>query len=533
MTTKELTMGHEAHLSLRAGVDVLADAVKVTLGPSGRSVVLEQMGRPPHLTQDGVSVARTIELRDRIQNAAVQIVQQAAQRTADDVGDGTTTATVLAQAIIREGLKHLAVGVDASRLKCGIDQATSQILDALAAMSMPCRNMTALRQVATLAANGDEDIGQLVTDALHEVGPDGVAQIEAGRGLTSTLHLVKGVLWDVGFASPRFATDTERQGVRLERPRVLVVTGTLDDVHDLIALLESIAEANEALVIVAEDFSDDVMSLLVVNASIHSIRVCALKAPGVGDRRRAALEDLALAVGCAPFDPALAHRLGELQLSQLGGVERFECDARKTVFVGGRGDTAVMEAHLNHLRRRVQEATDEREALQKRAALLGGAVAVIQIGAATELEYQERVARTEDALRAARAALREGVVPGGGVAYLRARSAALAAAHPATAPAHDAVESDPDVAAGVATLASALQQPFLQIMGNAGIEALPVLAQVEQLSTWEGFNAATGSYGTLQGMGIVDATSVVRSALRHAASAAGMLLTTECVVTHA
>jgi chaperonin GroEL len=533
MTTKELTMGDDARLCLRAGVDVLADAVKVTLGPAGRSVVLEQMGRPPHLTKDGVSVARTIEPRDHIQNAAVQIVQQAAQRTADDVGDGTTTATVLAQAIFREGLKHLAVGVDASRLKCGIDQATSQILDALTAMSVPCRDMAALLQVARLAANGDDAIAQLVTDALQQVGPDGVAQIEAGRGLTSTLHLVEGVLWDVGFASPRFATDAERQGVRLERPRVLVVAGTLDAVHDLISLLESTAEANEALVIAAEDFSDDVMSLLVVNASIHSIRVCALKAPGVGDRRRAALEDLALAVGCLPFDPALGHRLGELQLSQLGGVERFECDARKTVFIGGRGDAPVMEAHLNHLRRRALEAADEheREALQERAALLGGAVAVIHLGAATELEYREKVARTDDALRAARAALREGMVPGGGVAYLRARATALSAAHPAAT--QDSAERDPDVAAGVATLNSALQEPFLQILSNAGIEALPVLAQVEEQSIWEGFNAATGCYGKLQDMGVVDATAVMRSALRHAASAAGLLLTTECVVTHA
>jgi chaperonin GroEL len=527
MTTKELTMGHTARLSLCAGVDVLADAVKATLGPAGRNVVLEGSGAAagfPRMTKDGVSVARTIELQNHVENAAVQIVQQAAQRTADDVGDGTTTATVLAQALIHEGLKHLAVGVDASRLKHGIDQATLLVLDALSALSTPCSDPVSLRQVATLAANGDEAIGQGVADALHRVGPDGVVHVEAGRGLTSTLHLVEGVQWDAGFASPRFATDAERQRVRLERPRILVVAGTLDSVRDLIALMERAVEASQALVIVAEDFSADVMSLLVVNASIRSIRLCALKAPGVGDRRRALVEDLALAVGCQPFDPQAGHRLGELQLSQLGSVERFECDARKTVFVGGRNDAAAMEARLNQLRRRALAATDEREreALHERVALLTSAVAVIRVGAATELEYQEKVDRTDDALRTARAALREGVLPGGGVAYLRARSAA-----------RDATVSDPDVGAGVATLASALQQPFLQILGNAGVEGLPVLAKVERLSAWEGFNAATGTYGNLQDMGVIDATAVVRSALRNAASAAGLLLTTECVVTNA
>ncbi|HVR50205.1 MAG TPA: chaperonin GroEL, partial [Pseudorhodoferax sp.] len=395
MTIKELSMGHAAQLALCAGVDVLADAVKSTLGPAGRHVALERPGGPPHATKDGAAVAGAIELRGRIENAAAQIVQQAAQRTADEVGDGTTTATVLAQAIFHEGVRHLAVGADASRLKQGIDQAARQMLDALAELSIPCSDRAALRQVATMAANADAEIGSLVAQALETVGHDGVVQVEAGRGLHSALHLVDGMQWEVGFASEHFANDAPRQRVHLEHPLVLVVAGALDAWRPLAHLLERVAASRQSLVIVAETFAADVMALLVANAQARSLGLCAVKAPGVGNRRGEILEDLALFAGSGHIAPASGFSLEQLDLAQLGSVDRFDADPRRTIFSAGPGHALAMQARLDPLRRRASQTNDvrEREQLQQRVALLTGAVAVLRIGAATELEYRAKLDR--------------------------------------------------------------------------------------------------------------------------------------------
>ena len=527
MTDKQIRFGHEARMALAVGVDTLADAVKSTLGPAGRMVVMETDGGQPRGTRDGVSVARAIELPDPAGNAGAQIVRQAASATAEEAGDGTTTTTVLAQALVHEGYKHLAVGADAGRLRQGIEQGAQHALQTLQAMAQPCTDRVELLQLATLAAHGDETLGVLVADALHRVGADGGVQVEAGRSLTSTLHLVEGIRWNSGFVSPRFANHPERALARLDRPLVLLVAGTLDAVLDLRSLMERAVEAERALVVVAQHFAADVLDLLVVNASLRTIQICALEPPATGERGRALLTDLSTVLGTSVFDSQAGDRLEDWApsaLSRLGQADRVDVDAKTAIFLGGRGDASMVAARAAGLRRAALTAgvVSERDHLLERAALLSDAMAVIRIGAATELEYREKVDLADDALRAARSAMREGVVPGGGVAYLRAAQAL-----------REVRTVHPEVAAGVAVLQAALRQPFLQIHHNAGREGLPLLAKVERMDTWEGIDAATQRQGDLRDLGIIDATLVVRSALRHAVSAAGMLLSAECVVTHA
>lgn len=522
MTYDMETQATDLRFELLRGVDVLATAVGATLGPAGRHVVLERVDGPPRITKDGVSVAKTIQLSNRFEDLAVQLVKQAAQRTADEVGDGTSTTTVLAHALMREGLKHLAVGVDPTQLKRGVVLAAEAALADLRQRSVVCSGPEKLRQVATLSANGDKKVGQLVVDALQRVGTEGVVHIEPGRGLHSELHFVDGLQWNTGPVSMRFATDTVRQKVRLEKPWVLVASGTVELSADLVDLLERLAKKGGALVIVAEEFSADALQLLLANVGHTSLRLVAVKAPWVGDRRRAGLADLALSMGTHPLNPLTGHTLKKLAVSELGSAMAFEASATHSVFLGGAGNSVELNRHIDALREIALRADSESERTQarERRDMLANAVASIQIGAATELEYQEIGDRLDDALRSARAASLEGLVPGGGVAYLRARTAA------------GAVSTDSEgAAAGVAVLVKALSEPFLQIVGNAGMEALPVLNDIEGLPPNHGLDVTTGQYGDMLELGVIDATAVVSSALRNAVSVAGMLLTTACAVT--
>jgi chaperonin GroEL len=516
------TQTPDLRFELLRGVDVLAAAVKATLGPAGCHVVLERADDPPRITKDGVSVARTIQLKNRFEDLAVQLVKQAAQRTADEVGDGTSTTTVLAHALLREGIKHLAVGVDPTQLKHGMEQAATAALADLRKHSVACCGPDMLKQVATLAANGDSHVGRLVADALHRVGTEGVVHIEPGRGLRSELHLVDGLQWETGPVSMRFATDQVRQRVRLEKPWVLVAFGTIEVCVDLVDLLERLAKNGGALVIAAEDFSEGALQLLCANAGHASLKLVAIKAPWMGERRREGLVDLALATGTQPLNPLTGHTLKKLALSELGTALAFEASERHSVFLGGGGKSVDLHRHIESLRNMALAADSEvdRAQARERRDMLATAVASIRVGAVTELEYQEISDRLDDALHSARAASREGLVPGGGVAYLRARAAA------------SSVPTDSeDVAAGVAVLVKALSEPFLQIVGNAGMEALPELSLIEGLPVAHGLDVVHRRYGDMLELGIMDPTSVVCSALRNAVSVAGMLLTTDCAIT--
>jgi chaperonin GroEL len=521
MTAKSVQFGASSREKLVHGVDVLANAVKVTLGPKGRNVVIEKAYGGPAITKDGVSVAREIELPDPIENMGAQMVKEVASRTADKAGDGTTTATVLAQAIVHEGIKYVAAGMNPMDLKRGIDQATLAIVKELEAISKPCSTNKEIAQVAALSANSDHSIGDIIAQAMEKVGKDGVITVEDGKGLDNELEVVEGMQFDRGYLSPFFITNQERQVVTLDDPFVLLVDKKIASIRDLLPVLEGVAKAGKPLLILAEDVEGEALATLVVNKMRGILNTVAVKAPGFGDRRQAMLEDIAVLTGGTVISESTGHSLDKATVTELGRASRVEVNKDNTVIVGGAGDTAAIKARVAALRVQVEEATSDydKEKLQERVAKLAGGVAVIRVGAATEVEMKEKKDRIDDALHATRAAVESGVVVGGGVALLRAKQkiTQLKGAN---------AEQD----AGIRIVLRACEEPLRAIAYNAGAEPSVVVNAVLAGQGNYGYNAANDTYGDLVEQGVIDPTKVTRTALTNAASVAGLLLTTECSI---
>jgi chaperonin GroEL len=521
MTAKSVQFGARSREKLVHGVDVLANAVKVTLGPKGRNVVIEKAYGGPAITKDGVSVAREIELPDPIENMGAQMVKEVASRTADKAGDGTTTATVLAQAIVHEGIKYVAAGMNPMDLKRGIDQATLAIVKELEAISKPCSTNKEIAQVAALSANSDHSIGDIIAQAMEKAGKDGVITVEDGKGLDNELEVVEGMQFDRGYLSPFFITNQERQVVTLDDPFILLVDKKIASIRDLLPVLEGVAKAGKPLLILAEDVEGEALATLVVNKMRGILNTVAVKAPGFGDRRQAMLEDIAVLTGGTVISESTGHSLDKATVTELGRANRVEVNKDNTVIVGGAGDTAAIKARVAALRVQVEEATSDydKEKLQERVAKLAGGVAVIRVGAATEVEMKEKKDRIDDALHATRAAVESGVVVGGGVALLRAKQkiTQLKGAN---------AEQD----AGIRIVLRACEEPLRAIAYNAGAEPSVVVNAVLAGQGNYGFNAANDTYGDLVEQGVIDPTKVTRTALTNAASVAGLLLTTECSI---
>jgi chaperonin GroEL len=513
------TQGHEAILR---GINALSNAVKVTLGPKGRNVVLEQSFGAPVVTKDGVTVAKAIVLQDRFENIGAQMVKEVASRTSDIAGDGTTTATVLAQAIYREGSKLVAAGNPPMEIKRGIDKAVAAVIEGLKKLSKPTQGKNEIAQVGTISANGDATIGNIIAEAMEKVGKDGVITVEEAKGLTTTLELVEGMQFDRGYLSTYFVTDPARMEVVLEDTYVLVHEKKLSRIKDLLPLLEQVSKAGKPLLIIAEEVEGDALATLVVNKLRGTLNVCAVRAPGFGDRRKSMLEDIATLTGAKMISEELGIKLENVQLAELGRARRVVVDKDDTTIIEGGGDKAAIEARVKQLRSQLEDITAgsdyDREKLQERLAKLVGGVAIISVGAATETEMKEKKARVEDALNATRAAVEEGVVPGGGVAYLRCL------------PALDALVLEDGEKFGAAIVRRALEEPIRQIVANGGWEGSIVVAKVREGTGAFGFNAATGQYGDLLEAGVIDPTKVSRHALQNAASVASLLLTTEAMI---
>ncbi|RQR46039.1 MULTISPECIES: chaperonin GroEL [unclassified Burkholderia] len=524
MSAKDVQFHDSARARIVKGVNVLADAVKVTLGPKGRNVLIERGFGAPALTKDGVSVAKEIELKDRFENMGAQIVKQVASKTADVAGDGTTTATVLAQAIVQEGMKHVAAGMNPMDLKRGIDKAVAAVLDELRKLSKPISTNREIAQVAAVSANADETIGKIIADAMEKVGKEGVITVEDGKSLENELDVVEGMQFDRGYVSPYFINDPERQAAYLDDALILLHDKKISNIRDLLPILEVASKAGKPLLIVAEDVDGEALATLVVNAMRGILKVVAVKAPGFGDRRKAMLEDIAILTGATVISEETGKQLQKAALEDLGRAKRVEVRKDDTIIIDGAGDEKRIEARVKSIRTQIEEATSDydREKLQERVAKLAGGVAVIKVGAATELEMKEKKDRVDDALHATRAAVEEGIVPGGGVALLRARSmvASLTGAN-----------GDQD--AGVQIVLRALEAPLRVIAANAGDEPSVVIAKVLEGKGNFGYNAATGEYGDLVEAGVVDPTKVTRTALQNAASIAGLILTTDATVADA
>ncbi|PVX85720.1 chaperonin GroEL [Paraburkholderia unamae] len=524
MSAKDVKFHDSARARIVKGVNVLADAVKVTLGPKGRNVLIERSFGAPTITKDGVSVAKEIELKDRFENMGAQVVKQVASKTADVAGDGTTTATVLAQAIVQEGMKHVAAGMNPMDLKRGIDRAVSAVLDELRTLSKPISTNREIAQVGSISANSDEAIGRIIADAMEKVGKEGVITVEDGKSLENELDVVEGMQFDRGYVSPYFINDPDRQAAWLDDALILLHDKKISNIRDLLPVLEATSKAGKPLLIVAEDIDGEALATLVVNAMRGILKVAAVKAPGFGDRRKAMLEDLAILTGATVISEETGKQLQKATLEDLGRAKRVEVRKDDTIIIDGAGDEARIEARVKSIRTQVEEATSDydREKLQERVAKLAGGVAVIKVGAATEVEMKEKKDRVDDALHATRAAVEEGIVPGGGVALLRARSvvASLKGAN-----------SDQD--AGVQIVLRALEAPLRVIAANAGDEPSVVIAKVLEGRGNFGYNAATGEYGDLVEAGVVDPTKVARTALQNAASIAGLILTTDATVAEA
>ncbi|OJB40885.1 chaperonin GroL [Burkholderia ubonensis] len=521
MAAKDVKFHDLARQRILTGVNLLADAVKVTLGPRGRNVVLERSFGAPTVTKDGVTVAKDIELRDRFENMGAQMVKQVAAKTSDVAGDGTTTATVLAQVIVREGMKYVASGLNPMDLKRGIDQATAVVVDELRKLSRAVTTSKEITQVGAISANADEEIGRIIAEAMEKVGKDGAITLEEGKSLQSELDVVEGMQFDRGWLSPYFITDPEKQLAVLEEPYILVHDRKISSIHDLLPVLEAVAKAGKPLLIIAEDVEGEALTTLVVN-SLHGIlKTVAVKAPGFGDRRKAMLEDIATLTGGLVISEETGKQLEKVALEDLGRAKRVEVEKEATTIIDGAGERKTIDGRIQAIRRQIEEATSDfdREKLQERIAKLSGGVAVIKVGAATEVEMKERKARVEDALHATRAAVEEGIVPGGGVALLRAR-AALKTLRGAN--------TDQD--AGIRIVLRALEEPLRQIASNAGEEPSVVLNRVLEQPGNFGWNAASDTYGDLMEMGVVDPTKVTRTTLQNAASVAGLILTTDAVV---
>ncbi|SDJ55045.1 chaperonin GroEL [Paraburkholderia steynii] len=521
MSAKDVQFHELARQHILTGVNILADAVKVTLGPRGRNVVLERSYGAPTVTKDGVSVAREIELRDRFENMGAQMVRQVAAKTSDVAGDGTTTATVLAQAIVREGMKYVASGLNPMDLKRGIDRATAAIVEELRKISRAVTTSREITQVGTVSANADEEIGSLIAQAMDRVGKDGAVTLEEGKSLQSELEVVEGMQFDRGWLSPYFINDPEKQSAVLEEPYILVHDKKISSIRDLLPVLEAVAKAGKPLLIIAEDVEGEALTTLVVNSLRGILKTVAVKAPGFGDRRKAMLADIATLTGGLVISEETGGKLENVKLEDLGRAKRAEIEKEATTIIDGAGDRKTIDGRVQALRRQIKETTSDydREKLQERIAKLSGGVAVIRVGAATEVEMKERKARVEDALHATRAAVEEGIVPGGGVALLRARTSL-----------GDVRGANPDQDAGIRIVLRALEEPLRQIATNAGEEASVVVNRVVEQTGNFGWNAASATYGDLMEMGVVDPTKVVRTALQNAASVAGLILTTDAVV---
>ncbi len=522
MTAKEVKFSTEAHQRMLAGVNILADAVKVTLGPKGRNVVLEKSFGAPTITKDGVSVAKEIELSDKFENMGAQMVKEVASQTSDVAGDGTTTATVLAQAMLREGMKAVASGMNPMDLKRGIDKAIHVAVEELKKISKPCADDKSIAQVGTISANSDEAIGRIIADAMDKVGKEGVITVEEGSGLENELEVVEGMQFDRGYLSPYFINNQQNMSVELENPYILLHDKKISNIRDLLPLLEGVAKSGKPLLIVAEDVEGEALATLVVNNIRGIVKVAAVKAPGFGDRRKAMLEDIAILTGGQVISEELGLSLEKARPEEhLGTAKKVIVTKDNTTIIDGAGKTSDIEARVKQIRAQIEESTSDydKEKLQERVAKLAGGVAVIKVGAATEIEMKEKKARVEDALHATRAAVEEGVVPGGGVALLRA----LPAVKKLTGANHDQ-----DV--GIKIAARAMEEPLRQIVDNAGEEPSVILNKVLEGKDSYGYNAATGEFGDLLEFGILDPTKVTRSALQNAASVAGLMITTEAMV---
>ncbi len=522
MPAKELKFREEARNAMLQGVDTLANAVRVTLGPKGRNVVLGKKFGSPVITKDGVTVAKEIELKNKYQNLGAQMVREVAVKTNDKAGDGTTTATVLAQAIFREGVKNVAAGANPMALQRGIQFATEQVVAELERMSKKVKSKEELMNVATVSANNDREIGRLISEAMEQVGKDGVVTVEESKTLQTELDIVEGMQFDRGYLSPYFVTNADRMEAILDEPFILLYEKKIAAMRDLLPLLEQTAGAGRALLIIAEDIEGDALATLVVNRLRGTIKVCAVKAPAFGDRRKAILEDLATLTGGQVITEDLGIKLENVTIDDLGTAKRVNVDKENTTIVEGGGDRKAVQGRVATIRKQIEETTSDydREKLQERLAKLAGGVAVVRVGAPTETAMKEIKMRVEDALNATRAAAQEGIVVGGGVALLRASR---------VLDNHEDV--DPDVRTGVNIVRRALQEPIRRIAENAGIEGAVVVGEVEQLKGNRGFNAVTGQFEDLAAAGIIDPTKVVRTALQNAASISGLLLTTEAAVT--
>src|SRR6266481_2965032 len=521
MAAKDVRFSDDARQRMFKGVNILANAVKATLGPKGRNAVLDKSFGAPTVTKDGVSVAKEIELKDKFENMGAQMVKEVASNTSDEAGDGTTTATVLAQAIIREGLKSVAAGANPMDLKRGIDQAVIAATEELKKLSKPCKDPKAIAQVGTISANSDESIGKTIADAMAKVGKEGVITVEEGQGLQNELEVVEGMQFDRGYLSPYFISNQQSQSAELDKPLILLVDKKIDNIRELLPLLETIAKSGRQLLIVAEDVEGEALATLVVNTIRGIVKVAAVKAPGFGDRRKAMLQDIAILTGGTVISDEVGLSLEKATLNDLGEAKKILVEKENTTIIDGAGKAADIKGRVESIRQQIEEATSDydKEKLQERVAKLSGGVALIKVGAATEIEMKEKKARVEDALHATRAAVEEGVVPGGGVAYIRARGAL------------DKIKGDnPDQEAGIKIVRRALEEPLRQIVANAGEEPSVVLNRVAEGKGNFGFNAQTEAYGDLVEMGVVDPTKVARTALQNAASVAGLLLTTEAMV---
>ncbi|MCY3770155.1 MAG: chaperonin GroEL [Gammaproteobacteria bacterium] len=521
MAVKEVVFGDNARSRMLKGVNTLADAVRVTLGPKGRNVVLDKSFGAPTVTKDGVSVAKEVELKDKLENMGAQMVKEVASKTSDVAGDGTTTATVLAQCIVREGLKAVAAGMNPMDLKRGIDKAVGVAVEDLKVLSKPCTDHKEIAQVGTVSANADNNIGNIIAEAMEKVGKEGVITVEEGNTLDNELEVVEGMQFDRGYLSPYFINDQDSMAVDLENPYVLIHDKKISNIRDLLPTLEGVAKSSRPLMVIAEDVDGEALATLVVNNIRGIVKVCAVKAPGFGDRRKAMLQDIAILTGGQVISEEVGMSLDSVSLEDLGQAKRIQVSKENTTVIDGAGSSSEIEGRVNQIRAQIEEATSDydREKMQERVAKLAGGVAVIKVGAATEVEMKEKKARVEDALHATRAAVEEGVIPGGGTSLVRCTGAVS-----------DVKGDNQDQNTGIAIVLRSLEEPLRQIVNNAGDDGSVVLNNVASKKGNYGYNASTGEYGDMIDMGILDPTKVTRTALQNAASIAGLLITTEAMI---
>lgn len=521
MTAKQVLFGNDARSRMVNGVNVLADAVKVTLGPKGRNVVLERAFGGPTITKDGVSVAKEVELKDKFENMGAQMVKEVASKTSDNAGDGTTTATVLAQAIVDEGMKYVAAGMSPMDLKRGIDKAVAAAIEQLHSLSKPTTTSKEVAQVGAISANSDHEIGDIIAEAMEKVGKEGVITVEDGKSLHNELEVVEGMQFDRGYLSPYFINNPDKQVALLENPYLLLVEKKISNIRDLLPILEQVAKSGRPLLIIAEDIEGEALATLVVNSIRGVLKTVAVKAPGFGDRRKAMLEDIAILTGGTVISSDVGLTLEKATLVELGSAKKVEVNKESTTIIDGAGKEDQIEARVKQIRAQMEETSSDydREKLQERVAKLAGGVALIKVGAATEVEMKEKKARVEDALHATRAAVEEGVVAGGGVALIRAKQAIK-----------EIKGDNPEQDAGIKIVLRAMEEPMRQIVRNAGDEPSVVVDRVANGKGNFGFNAQTGEYGDMIEMGVLDPTKVTRTALQNAASVASLILTTECMI---